>query len=187
MGLTETLLLAAALAMDAFAAAVCKGMSMRKTGVKAMLTVGLWFGGFQALMPLIGFALGTAFEKKIEAVDHWAAFALLCVIGINMIREAFGSQDAQDGCVDIKSMAPAAVAVSIDALAAGVTFILDGVNVPVAVTVTGVITFLLSAAGVKAGSLFGMRYKKRAELAGGVTLIGLGIKIVLEHTGIIDF
>ena len=154
-----------------------------------MLIAGLWFGGFQALMPLIGYFLGTTFSEYIEAYDHWIAFVLLAFIGVNMIREAIsGEEEESNSCFGFKTMLVMAIATSIDALAVGVTFaLLPDVNIFVAVGSIGVITFVLSALGVKLGNIFGAKYKSRAELAGGIILVLMGLKILLEHLGVISF
>ena len=189
MGFVELLLLAVGLSMDAFAVSICKGLSMKKAGLKEGCICGAWFGGFQALMPLIGFFLGTLFADAIEAFDHWVAFGLLALIGINMLREAFGPQE-EECCDDLsfKKMFVMAVATSIDALAVGISLAMAGdVNIFVAIAFIGVITFALSAAGVKIGNVFGSRFQKDAQIAGGVILILLGIKILLEHLGFLNF
>ena len=189
MGFVELLLLAVGLSMDAFAVSICKGLSMKKAGLKEGCICGAWFGGFQALMPLIGFFLGTLFADAIEAFDHWVAFGLLALIGINMLREAFGPQE-EECCDDLsfKKMFVMAVATSIDALAVGIFLAMAGdVNIFVAIAFIGVITFALSAAGVKSGNVFGSRFQKDAQIAGGVILILLGIKILLEHLGFLNF
>ena len=182
----ELLFLAIGLAMDAFAVAVCKGLGTDKLQWKHFIIVGLWFGGFQALMPLIGYFLGATFEQYITAVDHWVAFVLLAIIGGNMIKEAVtGEGECADASLGFKVMLTMAVATSIDALAVGVTFgLLPDVNIVAAVTLIGVITFVLSAVGVKVGNVFGCRWKSRAELLGGIILVLLGVKILLEHLGI---
>jgi len=185
--ITELILLAVGLSMDAFAVSVCKGLAMEKLSWKHMAVVGLWFGGFQALMPLIGYFLGSTFERYITSFDHWIAFALLTFIGVNMIRESRGAGEKADASLDFRTMLVLALATSIDALAVGVTFAFLNVRVGFAVSVIGATTFLLSAAGVKVGNVFGMRYKAKAELAGGVILILLGLKILLEHLGVISF
>lgn len=183
MGVIELLLLAAGLSMDAFAVSVCKGLSVEKTEVKHMAITGLWFGGFQALMPLIGFFLGSAFTKYISAIDHWVAFILLTLIGLNMIREAFSDSDEEvSNSFSFKPMFLMAVATSIDALAVGITFAFLKVNIFWAASIIGITTFLFSAAGIKIGGVFGCKFKSKAELAGGLVLIILGIKILLEHT-----
>ena len=188
MGFAELFLLAVGLAMDAFAVSVCKGLAMQKLNKKEMVKIGLWFGGFQAGMPAIGYFLGVNFEKYITAVDHWIAFALLCFLGINMLREAF-SKEEEEACdaTDIKTMFTLAVATSIDALAVGITFAFLKADLVTSVSLIGVITFLLSMVGVAIGHKFGIRYKRKAEMAGGVILILIGIKILLEHLGVINF
>ena len=188
MSLAELFILAVGLSMDAFAVAVCKGLAMGKVRFRQMVIPGLWFGVFQALMPLIGWFLGSRFEKYIVSVDHWIAFVLLAGIGGNMIREALKDEDSdQDASLYVKAMLPMAVATSIDALAVGVTFAFLEVRILPAVSFIGVITFLLSALGVKIGSIFGTKYKSKAELLGGIILILLGIKILLEHLGYLPF
>lgn len=186
MDLITLFTLAVGLSMDAFAVSICKGLSMKQMSVKNTVVVGLWFGGFQALMPVIGYVLGVQFKDKITAVDHWIAFLLLGFIGINMIRE---SLDKEDSCpvagVDAKTMFPLAVATSIDALAVGVTFAFLDVSIITAASFIGVVTFVCSAVGVKVGNVFGTKYKARAELAGGIILVLLGSKILLEHLGIL--
>lgn len=183
MGLLELFILAIGLSMDAFAVSVCKGLATQRVNPKHMIIAGIWFGGFQALMPLIGYFLGTAFEKYVTAVDHWIAFILLCAIGGNMIKEAFsGGENEADGSFGFKTMLVMAIATSIDALAVGITFaLLPDVNIVAAVSFIGVTTFILSAVGVKIGNVFGAKYKSKAELAGGIILIILGIKILIEH------
>ena len=186
MGLLELFILAAGLSMDAFAVSVCKGLAMPKITLKRTLTVGLWFGGFQALMPAAGYLLGVQFRDKITAVDHWIAFILLGLIGANMIKEACsGDCEEENESLDIRTMFLLAVATSIDALAVGITFAFLDVHLLAAVSFIGITTFTLSAAGVKIGNVFGTRYKAKAELAGGVILILLGLKILLEHLGIL--
>ena len=187
MSISELLLIAVGLSMDAFAVSICKGLATKKVGVKHMLVVGLWFGGFQALMPLIGYFLGSTFEEYITRFDHWVAFVLLALIGGNMIREALsGEEEKANDSLGVREMLTLAVATSIDALAVGVTFaLLPGVNIAAAVSFIGVITFVCSAAGVKIGSLFGMKYKSKAELCGGIILILIGTKILLEGLGMI--
>ena len=188
MGIIELFLLAVGLSMDAFAVAVCKGLALRESRPRHMALVGLWFGGFQALMPVIGYLLGVQFKDAITAIDHWIAFILLAVIGGNMVREAFSKEEEEaDASLTPKKMLPLAVATSIDALAVGVSFAFLDVQIGLAASFIGVITFLLSGAGVKVGSLFGMKYKQRAELVGGVILILLGLKILLEHLGLLPF
>jgi putative Mn2+ efflux pump MntP len=188
MSILELLLLAVGLSMDAFAVSVCKGLAMKKANLLSCTTVGLWFGGFQALMPLIGYFLGVGFKDYISAFDHWIAFALLVLIGANMIRESvFGEDDSAEASLSFRSMLPLAIATSIDALAVGVTFAFMGVNIAFAVMLIGITTFVISAAGVRIGNIFGSKYKKKAEIAGGVILVLLGIKILLEHLGVISF
>ncbi len=188
MGIVELLLLAVGLSMDAFAVSVCKGLAMERISVKKMCIVGAWFGGFQALMPALGYLLGSLFAGYINAFDHWVAFVLLGIIGGNMIKEAVSpDEERASGSLAWKGMLLMAIATSIDALAVGITFAFLDVNVPFAVLFIGVTTFLLSAVGVKVGSVFGTRYKARAELAGGVILILLGLKILAEHMGWIAF
>ena len=178
--------LAVGLSMDAFAVSVCKGLATEKLSIKHMAAAGLWFGGFQALMPVLGYFLGAQFKEKITAVDHWIAFVLLGFIGINMIRESMEKEEVCPSAgVDPKTMFPLAVATSIDALAVGVTFAFLDVNIAAAAGFIGVTTFIFSAPGVKVGNVFGSRYKSKAELAGGIILVLLGIKILLEHLGIL--
>lgn len=187
MRIFELILLGVGLSMDAFAVSICKGLAMEKVTLKKAGLVGLWFGGFQALMPLIGFFLGRQFADAIAAFDHWVAFGLLGLIGINMIREALSPKEEDEATDDLsfKTMFLLAVATSIDALAVGVSLSLaGGVNIWMAITIIGCTTFLLSAIGVKAGGVFGARFEKKAELAGGIILICLGLKILLEHLGI---
>ena len=192
MGFIELLLVAVGLSMDAFAVAVCKGLSVQKLRWKHYLAVGLWFGGFQALMPTVGFFLGALFADAIEAFDHWVAFALLAIIGINMLKEALEKKDEsgdnpeKDADLSVKTMFLMAVATSIDALAVGISLAMVGsVNIWLAAAFIGICTCLLSALGVKIGNVFGSRYEKKAELAGGVILILLGVKILLEHLGVL--
>lgn len=188
MGILELFLIAVGLSMDAFAVSVCKGLAMPKCTVRKAGLVGLYFGGFQALMPLAGFTLGVQFKDVIVKFDHWIAFILLAIIGGNMIKEA-KEKDCDccesDESLDVKTMLGLAIATSIDALAVGVTFAFLNVDIIPAVCFIGVITFTLSMAGVKIGNVFGTRYKSKAELLGGVILILIGTKILLEHLGII--
>lgn len=184
MGLAELFVLAVGLAMDAFAVSICKGLSLGKIKWKHMCLAGAWFGGFQALMPLIGYFLGSFFADMITKYDHWIAFVLLTFIGISMIKEAFGEEEI-DACMDVKCMFLLAVATSIDALAVGVTFAFMKVNIIAAVLFIGVITFICSAIGVKIGSIFGTKYKAKAEIFGGVVLILIGLKILLEGIGVL--
>lgn len=186
MGLLELFILAVGLSMDAFAVSVCKGLAMPKITVKKAAVVGIWFGGFQALMPALGYLLGSQFKNSITAIDHWIAFILLGIIGGNMIRVACsGECEKENDSLDIKTMFLLAVATSIDALAVGITFAFLKVNIAAAVSFIGVTTFVISAAGVKIGNIFGTKYKSKAELAGGIILILLGLKILLEHLGIL--
>lgn len=192
MGMGELLLLGVGLSMDAFAVSVCKGLAMKRSSVKAGLTCGIWFGGFQALMPLIGFFLGSMFAEAIQSVDHWVAFGLLVLIGVNMLREAFspeedgGCSECADADLSVKSMFVMAVATSIDALAVGISLAMAGdVAIFVAVGIIGVCTFTLSAVGVGVGSVFGSRFEQKAQIAGGVILVILGVKILLEHLGVL--
>ena len=185
MSLMELFLIAVGLSMDAFAVSVCKGLSVRKATVKHALCVGLYFGGFQALMPLIGYLLGTQFESVITSVDHWIAFGLLAFIGGNMIREALSREEEKlDDSFSFRTMITLAVATSIDALAMGVTFAFLRVDIVPAVLLIGATTFVLSAVGLKVGNVFGAKYKARAELFGGVVLVLMGLKILLEHLGV---
>ncbi len=184
MSLWELLIVAVGLSMDAFAVSVCKGLSVQKVAVKHQMIVGIWFGGFQALMPLVGYLLGVRFQSMIESVDHWIAFVLLGLIGFNMIREALGEEECVDCSFAPRTMFPLAIATSIDALAVGVTFAFLQVEILLAVTLIGVITFILSAVGLRVGNVFGYRYKAKAELFGGAVLIIIGIKILLEHLGV---
>ena len=185
MGLLSLLILAVGLSMDAFAVSVCKGLSIRGSSRKASVLCGAWFGGFQALMPLIGFFLGSLFAEAIEAFDHWIAFGLLALIGANMIREALSQEEEEtDADLSVRTMFLMAVATSIDALAVGISLAIAGaVNIFAAVALIGITTFVLSAIGVKVGNVFGSRDEKKAEFAGGVILILLGVKILLEHMG----
>lgn len=185
MGVWELVVLAVGLSMDAFAVSVCKGLALERVGVRECLTAGIWFGAFQALMPLLGYFLGSAFAEKITAVDHWIAFVLLGLIGANMVRESFGESEGQSASMTPAAMLPLAVATSIDALAVGVTFALLTIRIVPAVTAIGCITLVLSAFGVWLGSRFGARWGSRAEFTGGVILILLGTKILLEHLGIL--
>ncbi|MCI8816230.1 MAG: manganese efflux pump [Angelakisella sp.] len=184
MELWELLLIGVGLSMDAFAVSICKGLTARQATLGRCLTAGAYFGGFQALMPLLGYLLGTRLEAFIVNVDHWIAFVLLGVIGFNMVREA-GKQEEVDPSFGPGAMLPLALATSIDALAVGVTFACLRVEILPAIAIIGTTTLLLSGAGVKLGSVFGTRYKAGAELAGGVVLILMGTKILLEHTGLI--
>lgn len=186
MDLLTLLTLAVGLAMDAFAVSICKGLAMREKVLKKGIIVGLWFGGFQALMPTIGFFLGTQFKDQITSIDHWIAFVLLGLIGINMVKEALSNDEEQaDDSIAVKEMFMLAVATSIDALAVGITSAFLNVHIVSAASMIGVCTFLISFAGVKIGNIFGTKYKSKAELAGGIILILLGFKILFEHLHIL--
>lgn len=192
MSLFELFVLAVGLSMDAFAVSVCKGLSMRKITLKNAGIVGLYFGGFQAGMPLIGYFLGLQFKNYIMSVDHWIAFILLGFLGIKMIQEAMSKDDDEDNKIEdenemlsFKNMSILAVATSIDALAVGITLAFLQVDIVPAVSFIGIITFVLSMVGVKIGNVFGVKYKSKAELVGGIILIFMGVKILLEHIGII--
>ena len=190
VGIGELLLLAVGLSMDAFAVSICKGLAMKKAGLKEGLTCGVWFGGFQAIMPLIGFFLGTLFAEAIQAVDHWVAFILLGFIGVNMLKEAFDKDcdccEEHNADLSVKTMFVMAVATSIDALAVGISLAMAGnVDIFTAVILIGLFTCGMSAVGVKIGNVFGSRFEKKAQLAGGLILILLGLKILLEHLGIL--
>ena len=192
MSVGALLLLAIGVSMDAFAVSICKGLAMKRATPGAMAIVGGWFGGFQALMPLIGFFLGTMFASAIEAIDHWVAFGLLAIIGINMLKEALEKQEECCCCADehnadlgVKTMFVMAVATSIDALAVGISLAMAGdVNIWLSVALIGATTFSFSAAGVRIGSLFGAAFEKKAQLAGGLILVLIGLKILLEHLGV---
>lgn len=189
MNTFELIVLAVALSMDAFAVSMCKGLSVGKLKPKHMVITGIYFGGFQALMPALGFVLGAQFNTLITSFDHWIAFALLTIIGVSMIKEALGEAEKLDDSFTVKTMLPLAVATSIDALAVGVNFAFLKLTVKQLITAVvsiGITTFILSAAGVKIGNIFGTKYKAKAEIFGGVVLIILGIKILLEHLGILE-
>ena len=186
MELMELFLIAVGLSMDAFAVSICKGLSLGKIKVKHMCIAGIWFGGFQALMPLIGYFLGSFFADMITAYSHWIAFILLVFLGAKMIKEAMGEEENLDASMGAKDMFLLAVATSIDALAVGVSFAFLQVDIVPAVSFIGVVTFICSAIGVKIGSIFGAKYKSRAEICGGVILILFGIKILLDGLGIIS-
>lgn len=182
MTLFDLIVTAIALSMDAFAVSVGKGLSTRNVRWKHGLICGAYFGGFQALMPLFGFLLASSFADHIKAYDHWIAFALLAIIGANMIREAFSKEEEKvDSSFSVKTMLLLAVATSIDALATGVSFAVTGTNIWLAISLIGATTFLFSAAGVKIGSIFGSKYQSKAEFIGGVILVLMGVKILLEH------
>lgn len=180
MSLAELFILAIGLSMDAFAISVCKGLSLGKINKKHMFTAGAWFGSFQAFMPIIGYFMGSFFADMITSFSHWIAFILLVIIGGGMIKSVFEKDEELDASMTISSMLVLAVATSIDALAVGVSFAFLKVNIFIAVTFIGIITFICSALGVKMGSLFGMKYKEKAELCGGIILIIIGLKILLD-------
>ena len=181
MSLVELFLIGLSLSMDAFAVSICKGLSVGEIKPKHMILAGAWFGGFQALMPLIGYFLGSTFEQYVTNYDHWVAFALLAVIGGSMIKESRDKDSDQNASFAFMTMLVLAVATSIDALAVEITFAFLKVNIIVAVSIIGVTTFACSAAGIKIGSVFGIKYKSKAELFGGIVLIALGTKILIEH------
>ena len=188
MGIFSIILIAIGLAMDAFAVAICKGLSMKKMSWKKGIIVGAYFGFFQAFMPFIGYLLGVGFQKQVTGVDHWLAFILLVTIGINMIKEALAKEEeGKNDSVSFKEMIVLAIATSIDALAVGITMAFLDVNIIIAVLAIGIITFAISVLGVKIGNIFGDKYEKKAEFAGGVILILMGIKILLEHLRVINF
>lgn len=188
MEIYEILLISIGLAMDAFAVSICKGLSMKKMNWKNAVIIALYFGVFQALMPLIGYFLGMTFESIVTTFDHWVAFALLTLIGGGMIKESFDSEDdKKNDRVDFKTMVVLAIATSIDALAIGITFAFFDVNIVLAVSIIGIITFIISVLGVKIGNRFGDKYQNKAQLMGGIILVLLGFKILLEHLGIISF
>ena len=174
--------------MDAFAVSICKGLALKKIDLRKACLVGLWFGGFQALMPLLGYLLGSQFKQSVETIDHWIAFALLSLIGISMIKEALSKEEEKaDDSLSVRTMLLLAVATSIDALAVGVTYAFLQVDIIPAVSFIGIITFALSAIGVKVGNVFGVKYKSKAELTGGVILILIGVRILVEHLGLLPF
>lgn len=185
MNILELFILAVGLSMDAFAVSICKGLSLGKIQKKHMAIAGAWFGGFQALMPLIGYFAGRFFAEKLTQYDHWVAFILLLFIGGSMIKESLGEEEESNDAMDIKTMFLLAVATSIDALAVGVTFAFLKVAIIPAVVFIGVVTFVCSAIGIKIGSIFGTKYKSKAELCGGIILILIGLKILLEGIGIL--
>lgn len=188
MNLAELFIIAVGLSMDAFAVSVCKGLSVQKMKLSHGLICGAYFGGFQALMPALGYLLGSQFESMITQIDHWVAFILLGIIGFNMIKESRETgEECLDCSFDVKAMLPLAIATSIDALAVGVTFAFLKVNIFWAVLFIGTVTFVLSTIGVRVGHVFGVKFKSRAELAGGVILVIMGTKILLEHLGVIAF
>lgn len=186
MEIIELFILAVGLSMDAFAISICKGLTVKKAGIYHCTLTGVYFGGFQALMPFIGYTLGIRFQSMIVSIDHWIAFILLSLIGINMIKAAKTNEEEQMDCsFAFRAMIPLAIATSIDALAIGVTFAFLNVDIVPAVSLIGITTFIFSAIGIKIGSVFGTEYKTKAEIFGGVVLILMGIKILLEHLGIL--
>lgn len=186
MGILGIFLVGISLAMDAFAVSICKGLSMKKIDWKKATIIGIYFGVFQAIMPVIGFFLGTTFYELVTKIDHWIIFILLTAIGTNMIKEAFGAEEGvNNDNVDFKTMVLLALATSIDALAVGITFAFMQVNVWLAISVIGITTFVICLAGVKIGNKFGDKYESKAQIAGGIILILMGAKILLEHLGII--
>ena len=188
MSFVELLLIAIGLSMDAFSVSICKGLTTKKFSWRMALVCGLWFGFFQALMPIIGYFLGAQFQEMIEAYDHWIAFGLLFLIGANMIREAvWGKEESQDGSLGFKTMLLLAIATSIDALAVGVSFACIRVKLWSSVIVIGLTTFAFSVLGVKIGNVFGSKYEKSAGIICGIILILIGLKILLEHLGVIAF
>lgn len=185
MGTVEILLISIGLAMDAFAVSICKGLSMKKMNWKKAIIIGIYFGAFQGLMPVLGYLLGTNFEALVTSVDHWIAFVLLLIIGGDMIKEAFSKEiKTYNDNIDVKEMIILAIATSIDALAVGITFAFLKANILVAFSSIGIITFILSIIGVKIGNVFGDKYEAKAKTFGGCILILLGTKILLEHLGI---
>lgn len=186
MTLLELVLIAVGLSMDAFAVAICKGLAMPKISYKQATLIAIFFGGFQGLMPLIGWALGTGFEKYVTPIDHWVAFVLLAFIGGKMVYEAIRGEEEDCNCFSIKELFVLAIATSIDALAVGIAFAIDDINIWVAILIIGITTFVLSAIGVLIGHKFGSVYKSKAELAGGIILILIGVKILLEHLNVLN-
>lgn len=187
MSILELILISIGLAMDAFAVSICKGISMKSMNWKKACIIGLYFGGFQALMPLIGYLLGTGFESIVTSIDYIIAFVLLVYLGINMIREAYSDEEEKaNDDVGLKTMIVLAIATSIDALAVGVTMAFLKVNILIAISLIGIITFIISVIGTKIGNKFGNKYEKKAMIMGGIILILLGVKILLEHLGIIN-
>lgn len=186
MSFIELVTIGIGLAMDAFAVSVCKGLSMKKLTVPKAGKIGFYFGFFQAAMPMLGYFLGVGFKESITSIDHWIAFILLGLIGGNMVKEALSDEEEEvDDDLSFKTMLMLAIATSIDALAVGVTFAFLNVNIYLACSIIGITTFVISVAGVKIGNVFGLRYKSKAELAGGVILILMGLKILLEHLAIL--
>lgn len=192
MGFVELFLIAVGLSMDAFAVSICKGLCMKRLNMKQAVVIALFFGGFQAFMPLVGWLLGTQFEQLITPVDHWIAFVLLALIGGKMLWDSFHEDDEgvacpADGKLDMRELTMLAIATSIDALAVGITFAFLRVDIVMSVGLIGVTTFVLALVGVAVGNRFGARYEKPATIVGGVVLILIGLKILLEHLGVIAF
>ena len=185
MGIIELIFIAIGLSMDAFAVSICKGLSLKRVDIKQMVIAGIYFGGFQALMPLIGYVLGVGFESFVQSVDHWIAFILLGILGINMIKESFSDDENIDSNFSFKAMIPLAIATSIDALAIGITFAFLRVKILISILVIGITTFIFSVLGVKIGNIAGEKFKNKAEFIGGLILILIGLKILFEHLGII--
>lgn len=185
MGFWELFIIAVGVSMDAFAIAICKGLSVEKLEKKHMITIGLWSGGAQALMPLLGYFLGSSFHSFVDSIDHWVSFALLLIIGINMIKESREKTKKLDSSFSVKSMALLALADSIDAMAVGVTFAFHKVRIIPSVLLIGITTFILSVIGIKIGNKFGAKYKSKAELAGGIVLTVMGTLILLEDLGVL--
>lgn len=186
MGISEIIFISASLAMDAFAVSICKGLSMKKLDWKKAFIIASYFGAFQGLMPVIGYFLGATFSDLVTSIDHWIAFALLSIIGGNMIKESFDDEEEKrNDNVDFKTMIVLAIATSIDALAVGITFAFLKTNIVLSVVLIGIITFVISLLGVNIGNKFGDKFQNKAELSGGIILILIGLKILLEHLGII--
>lgn len=191
MKIYELFLIAIGLSMDAFAVSICKGLNMKKINYKDAFIISLFFGLFQAIMPIIGYAIGLRFEKYIKSFDHWIAFILLFIIGFNMIREALKEEDDELGTkgttksIQLKELSILAIATSIDALAVGISFAFLGVSILKSASLIGIVTFILSFIGVIMGNKFGAKYKEKAAIAGGLVLILIGLKILLEHLGIL--
>lgn len=183
----ELIIIAIGLSMDAFAVSICKGLSTDKVTFRHALTASIYFGGFQAIMPIAGYFLGVGFKEYIEKIDHWIAFALLVLIGASMIWESRKKEEQMTASFGIGAMLPLAISTSIDALAVGVTFAIEGANIWIAASIIGIITFTLSAIGIKVGNIFGAKYKSKAEIFGGVVLILMGFKLLLEHLGILKW
>lgn len=183
MSIIEIALIGVGLAMDAFAVSICKGLAMRRMNYKKAIIIAAFFGVFQALMPALGYVLGTTFANKIAAIDHWIAFILLALIGANMIKEALSSDDdeCQDDSLRLEDLIMLSIATSIDALAVGITFAFFNVSLLLSVSMIGIITFIICVIGVKVGNVFGEKYKSKAELAGGLILIVMGAKILIDH------